>query len=305
MPLYRVTVYASEAEAERVREVLREARLYWYESAATFNGEGSAIAFEIYAPEEALQDVLPGLYRAVDLRRRENAVYMEKVEAGIGASRRILSRRFLRRVRILRGRPLEEVLDEAEDRSSIDLLQALLAAIAGVVALAGLTMGSTPLLVGAMLLSPILSPIYSVAVGLSFGRLRVAGGGAASLAILALIALASSTAAAFIVSTLWPGSAATQPLEHLRQTYSPGAADLVIGLALGAAVSLAAVARLNEPLIGVAVAAALIPPLAALGLGIALLDYKLGLAALAKALANAAGLLAGSTLTFNILRRLF
>ncbi|GBF09638.1 membrane protein [Aeropyrum pernix] len=302
LPLYRVSVYASESEADRVREVLKGTKLYWYEYSPVFNSETSVAAFEIYAPEEALQDLLPGLYRAIDLRKRENAFYMEKVETGVGASRRVLSRRFLRSVRILRSRPLEEVLDEANDRSSVDLLQALLAAIAGVVALAGIITGSMILLVGAMLLSPILSPIYSAAVGLSFGRLEIAVRGGFSLLILTLLALASSTTAAVIVSVFLPGSDAV--LGAARQAYTPHYIDLIIGFALGAAVSLAAVARLNEPLIGVAVAAALIPPLAALGLGLAFLDYELSLGSLAKASANMAGLLAGSTVTFNILRRL-
>jgi len=294
---YRITVYASPGEAERLEKTLEELRLYWYRSEKAFTGPDKTVEYILYVPEAGLSTVLERIYESIDLRRRANGVYIERVEAGRARSRHVLGRRWTRRLLEIRQRPLEELLEEAEDHSMASMLQIALAAIAGLVAVAGIMAESVPLLIGAMLISPILSPIYAIAVSLTLSKPRILARAAASLGLLVGAALTASLAGALLIRLAAPGLEATA----LLSPYSPGILDVFVGVILGVAVSLAALARVNESLTGVAVAAALIPPLAASALGLAYGDPGAALDGLVKAGVNAGGLVAGSTVTLKVL----
>jgi len=297
LAFYRVTVYASPGEAERLENTLADLRLYWYRVDRSFTGSQSAVEYVFYVPESALRNVLARVYESIDLRKRENGVYIERVEAGRARSRHVLGRRWTRRLLDLQQRPVEEILEEAEDHSLASLLQIALAGIAGLVAVAGIVSSSIPLLIGAMLISPILSPIYAAAVALTLSRPRTLARAAASLGLLVGAAFTVSLAGAAMIRLA--GQAAG--LDQALAPYRPGVLDVVVGLLLGVAVSLAALARVNESLTGVAVAAALIPPLAAAALATAYGQAEQALAAIAKAGVNAGGLIAGSTVTLKFL----
>jgi len=297
MAFYRITVYASPEEAEKLENTLRELRLYWYRSERAFTGPEPTVEYVLYVPEAGLSTVLERIYESIDLRRRANGVYIERVEAGRARSRQVLGRRWTRKLLEVRQRPLEELLEEAEDHSMASMLQIALAAIAGLVAVAGIMAESMPLLIGAMLISPILSPIYAIAVSLTLSKPRILARAAASLGFLVGAAFTASMGGALLIRLAAPSLEAIS----LLSSYSPGVLDVFVGVILGVAVSLAALARVNESLTGVAVAAALIPPLAASALGLAYGDPGAALDGLVKAGVNAGGLVAGSTVTLKVL----
>jgi len=247
---YRITVYASPEESEKLENTLKELRLYWYRSESSFSGSDPTVEYILYLPEAGLNTVLERIYESIDLRRRANGVYIERVEAGRARSRHVLGRRWTRRLLEIRQRPLEELLEEAEDHSMASMLQIALAAIAGLVAVMGILTGSIPLLIGAMLISPILSPIYAIAVALTLSKPRILARAAASLGFLVGAAFTASMGGALLIRLAAPSLEATM----LLSPYSPGILDVFVGVILGVAVSLAALARVNESLTGVAVA---------------------------------------------------
>ena len=297
MALYRVTVYSGPDNEDKLFAALRDLRLYWYRKEIVFEDGRRVSEYEFYVPEDALSTVLDRVYAALDLRRKENGVYIQRVEAGRARSRRVLGKRWSPRPFSLRVRPIEELIEEAQDYATASALQAALAAIAGMVAVAGIVADSIPLIIGAMLLSPILSPIYSMAVSLSLARPRLMMRSASSLAALAASAFLASVLGSLVIR----GLGGVPDLARIGQVYSPGLLDAVVGVMLGVAVSLAPLSRVNESLIGVAVAAALIPPLAASALALTYGVVSTSLAAFTKALVNLAGLLAGSTGSFLLL----
>ncbi|MCE4620361.1 MAG: DUF389 domain-containing protein, partial [Desulfurococcales archaeon] len=151
------------------------------------------------------------------------------------------------------------------------------------------------IVIGAMLVSPIIAPIYSAALGLAAGKPRLALESVYSLTLLLVSAFTSALAAA---AGLWLG--------HYRVSLAPPRLDystIIIPALLGIAVILSEASNTLEALSGVAIAAALIPPLALAALGIfgeRLLLYR----GVIVALVNVAFLLAFASATARIILRL-
>ncbi len=136
---------------------------------------------------------------------------------------------------------------------------AILQALSVVIAVMGLTTNSAAVVIGAMLVAPLMGPIMGVSASLAMGW----GTRAARTAALVTLAGAGSVALAYVLSALVPGDGITE--EVLART-APGATDLVIALAAGLAGAYATVRPdISASLPGVAVAVALVPPLATVG----------------------------------------
>ncbi|MEZ5342072.1 MAG: DUF389 domain-containing protein [Acidimicrobiales bacterium] len=140
---------------------------------------------------------------------------------------------------------------------------ALLMIFASVLATAGVLADSTAVVIGAMLIAPLITPMMGMALGLALGwpsRLRratalVAGG----------IAIAISTG--WLIPAVLPVAVATQTNSEILSRTSPNLLDLLVAVAAGAAGAYA-LARpdVASSLPGVAVAIALVPPLAVVGI---------------------------------------
>lgn len=147
---------------------------------------------------------------------------------------------------------------------------AVLQILAVTIAVMGLVTDSAAVVIGAMLVAPLMSPIMGVAASLSMGWIARA----ARTMLLVLVAAAGSVALAYLLTSFVPGSGLTA--EVLART-SPGATDMVVALAAGLAGAYATVRpNVSASLAGVAVAVALVPPLAAVG--VALQAGEMGLA---------------------------
>ncbi len=289
----KVEVYCSNGEANRVREYLSGVITYFESIVKTRNGEETC-HIEFYAPAPSLNSILEDLRGLLDLRRRDNMITVIDVETGAGFPYRYGKRRLLNGGGLL-SRPLDILLEEAEDKARLNPTYIALASIAGVVALVGLVEGNPYIVIGAMLVSPIIAPIYSAALGLAAGKPRLALESVYSLTLLLVSAFTSALAAA---AGLWLG--------HYRVSLAPPRLDystIIIPALLGIAVILSEASNTLEALSGVAIAAALIPPLALAALGIfgeRLLLYR----GVIVALVNVAFLLAFASATARIILRL-
>ena len=137
----------------------------------------------------------------------------------------------------------------------------ILLALSVIVASVGLLQNSTAVIIGAMLIAPLMAPIMGVAASLVMGwgvRLAVGLG-------VVTVSVAGGIAVAWTIARLIPAIGTTLPTEVLSRT-SPDIRDLVIALAAGTAGAYATVRRdISGALPGVAVAVALVPPLACVG----------------------------------------
>ena len=134
--------------------------------------------------------------------------------------------------------------------------------LATAIATFGIASDSTAVVIGAMLLAPLMTPILGVSAGLINGRSRSAGIAAAVV----VAGSVASVALAWALSAIIPDLAAVIANGQVTSRTAPSLLDLAIAIAAGAAGAYGVSrAETSDALPGVAVAIALVPPLAVIG----------------------------------------
>lgn len=206
--------------------------------------------------------------------------------------------------RLWRGR---ESLPDVERRDVIDRLFphgmprrqfftrfASLMMLSTAIAVFGILADSTAVVIGAMLVAPLMFPVLGGAAAVVMGWPRRI----ASRALLVVVGSLLAVMLAAVISFVIPGRAAILPAELMART-SPNLLDLGIALAAGAAGAYGQVRRhAAEALTGVAVAVALVPPLAVVGITLQLTEWQLALGASLLYLANIVGIVIAASVTF-------
>jgi len=169
--------------------------------------------------------------------------------------------------------------------------------LATVVATIGLLQGSPAVVVGSMVIAPIVSPMLTAGVGavqddrdmlVDSIRMQAAGLG---FAVVGAIAFGLVLRYGFAV----PTSLALEDMALLSLRLSPSLLTVVVGLAAGAAGTYGLATKGRVTIVGVMIAAALIPTAAAAGIGVAWGNYLLGVGALALLLIAVIAVNLGST----------
>ena len=165
------------------------------------------------------------------------------------------------------------------------------------IAVLGVLADSTAVVIGAMLVAPLMDPVLGVAVALVMDwRERIFTSG---LTVVTGSAAAVGVAAA--VSFILPGDPERLSGELLART-SPTLIDLAVALVAGSAGAYAKLRRqAADAIVGVAVAVALVPPLAVVGTTLELGRYQMALGAFLLFLANVSGIVTSAATTFVIL----
>ena len=161
-----------------------------------------------------------------------------------------------------------------------------------VVAVMGLSADSAAVVIGAMLLAPLMTPVLATAATLSM-----------SLTGKAMVALAKvvgatlwCVAVAYLLSSLIPEGPLASEVEARTR---PDIRDLAVALAAGAAGAYATVRRdASSALPGVAVAVALVPPLATVGITLEAGKLDLALGALLLYITNLAAIVFAGVMVF-------
>ena len=162
------------------------------------------------------------------------------------------------------------------------------------IAALGILSDSTAAVIGAMLVAPLMVPVLGVAAAIVMGwPVRIIRH---SVLIFSGAVLAVMLAA--LISFIVPGRNDPLPAELMART-SPNLLDLGVALAAGAAGAYGQVRRhAADALTGVAVAVALVPPLAVVGITLQLTEWQLALGALLLFLANVIGIVVSASATF-------
>jgi len=186
---------------------------------------------------------------------------------------------------------LPTLREEARLSSTFSVLLVLATLIAAL----GLFINSASVIIGAMLLAPLMQPIVS----LSMGVLRMDGALARKAFGTVTVGVAMVLAASALLT--W-----ALPLHHItsemQSRLSPTLLDLFVALVSGAA---AAYAKSNEKiagsLAGVAIAVALVPPIAVAGIGAGWGEWEMFTSAFLLFLTNLAGIVFAAAVTFTLL----
>jgi uncharacterized hydrophobic protein (TIGR00271 family) len=168
------------------------------------------------------------------------------------------------------------------------VLSTLLAAI-------GLFANSTPVIIGAMILAPMMAPIVSLAMAVLRQDVSLLRNSARTLLYGMVLALGFSALAGWLM----PMRVITP---EIAARLSPTLLDLGVAVISGCAGAYAhAREEIAKSLAGVAIAVALVPPLAVAGIGIGWLDWSILWGAMLLFLTNLAGMLLMAGLTFLLL----
>jgi uncharacterized hydrophobic protein (TIGR00271 family) len=172
------------------------------------------------------------------------------------------------------------------------VLMLLSATIAGF----GLVNNSAAVVIGAMLVAPLMTPILAIAAAFVQGWGRRAAESLAIVGAGALCAIGVGVVVAWISPSLWTDL--PLPGELMART-NPNLIDLGIALAAGAAGGFVAVRPgASGALPGVGIAVALVPPLATVGMTAGLGEWALSLGALLLFLTNLVAIVFAASLVF-------
>ncbi len=185
--------------------------------------------------------------------------------------------------------PVEKLISSAANHIDLDANIMVLTAIASFVGLIGLFINNVGIIIGAMLISPLLGPIYAFAISTAVGKGRNVLLCVRTILALTLIIVIIGIVFTFAVSFFIQLPITSEILS--RMASSP--VYIVMAIFLGFASIVALSEGIPEGVAGVAVAAALLPP--ALVTGIAIILYPQGaVAAFTLTMQNVIGLMAGS-----------
>jgi len=172
----------------------------------------------------------------------------------------------------------------------------LMLLMSGLIALLGLLTNSVAVVIGAMLISPLMSPIISSGLALTIGDLRLAKRAFRILAISVFLTLLV-TAFVTILSPL------KEPTAEIMARVRPNIYDLFIAVLSGIAGAVALCTKRNYLITstGVAVATAVIPPLSVAGYGLGTGQLMLGLGGFFLFFTNFVAIVLTSSMVFFIM----
>lgn len=167
-----------------------------------------------------------------------------------------------------------KVLDNVKTNVSFRGSNLWILACAIVVASVGLNVNSTAVIIGAMLISPLMGPIVGAGFGLGIYDFGLLKRSLKNLLIATIVSLLVSTIYFYI-------SPFKEAQPELLSRTSPNIYDILIAF-FGGLVGAIAITRVEKgnPIPGVAIATALMPPLCTAGYGLATANFKFFLGAL-------------------------
>jgi uncharacterized hydrophobic protein (TIGR00271 family) len=192
----------------------------------------------------------------------------------------------------------QQVIDSIIESASPGFDFFLLVVLSGSIATLGLITNSPAVIIGAMLVAPLMSPIIGLGLATVTGNETLTRKSFLALLLGAALAVLLSILMTYLNRRMPFIVLQELPSEVLARTH-PSPIDLGIALAGGLAAAYAMTrARLSAALPGVAIATALMPPLCTVGIGIALERWDVAVGAALLFITNAITIAFASALVF-------
>lgn len=181
--------------------------------------------------------------------------------------------------------------DNASATSSFQVLMVL----SVLLAMVGMYANSAPVIIGAMILAPLMSPIVSLAMGLARTEPNLIRSSLRTLGI----GVAWGLSCAVLVAWAMPLEI---PTPEMKARMSPTLLDLLVAIVSGTAGAYAsAKEEVAKSLAGVAIAVALVPPLSVLGIALGWGDWSMAGGAALLLITNLVGMALAGSITFLVL----
>ena len=165
----------------------------------------------------------------------------------------------------------EELQAKADSLASGLRTYVLMTVISAVIATAGLLLDSPATVVGSMVIAPLIGPAMSAAIGTVVDDEEMFRRGVRMQVLGVVVAIGAATLFAFALRTLALVPPGIDPLAlaEVSERLAPNVLVLVVAIGAGVAGIVSLMTGVSATLVGVMIAVALIPPAAAVGIGIA------------------------------------
>ena len=189
----------------------------------------------------------------------------------------------------------EELYIQVSSNAKLNWDYVVMVALSTVVAAVGLVSDGVAAVIGAMVIAPLLGPIMGLAMGAALGELALLRKGVLSLLAGIGVALVISFLAAMVMPPNWE----SRELMSRAEVRLDGVA---LAMAAGGAAALSVTRGTASALVGVMVAAALLPPGAAFGLFLGYGEWEIALRSALLLSLNVASLLLAALIVFRLRR---
>jgi uncharacterized hydrophobic protein (TIGR00341 family) len=264
-----VQVLVPTGRREAVRAVLDEEGIDYAFTDETSGREYAAVA-TFPLPANAVEPVLDSL-REAGLERDAFTVVLD-AETVVSDRFEALTERYAETEQNGDRIAREELVARARDLAPESGRFVGLTVLSAVVATAGLLLDSPAVVVGSMVIAPLVGPAMATGVGTVVDEDDLFRRGVTLQAAGGLLAVLSATlfAAVLNVAGVVPmDAAAVLAVPEVAERLAPDVLSLAVALAAGAAGALSVSAGVSTALVGVMIAAALVPPTAVVGIGVA------------------------------------
>lgn len=239
---------------------------------------------------KVLSQVLPVKEQSADLKESISVSSLPKGQA----IKELISRR-LPWIHHVDYEEVKETFIALKESARLTQSYLVLMVLSTLLATVGLFANSAPVIIGAMILAPLMSPIISLSMGVLRQNLDLISTSLKTLIVGVLLALVFGVLLTLII----PLQAVTS---EISARLSPTILDLAVAIISGIAGAYASArTELAKSLAGVAIAVALVPPLAVSGIGIGWLDWHTFSEAFLLFITNLVGIVLASTLTFLVM----
>ena len=188
------------------------------------------------------------------------------------------------------------LVDRLQTSSNFDFDFLALISLSTLIAALGLVRNSAAVVIGAMLVAPLMTPLVAIGFSLIQGNEKLMRSALKSVLLGFTVAIGIGVVTGLLLRFIAPGLGITA---EMSSRGSPNLLDLIVALASGIAAAYA-MGRPNliSALPGVAIAAALVPPIATSGLSLALGDLRLFGGSLVLFATNIVAIVLGTAITF-------
>jgi uncharacterized hydrophobic protein (TIGR00271 family) len=194
--------------------------------------------------------------------------------------------------RIDQYRTVEDLVKKSQPSSSFYTLLVL----SSVIVTSGLLLGNTSITIGGMLITPVLTPLLLIGLGLSIGEPATIK----RAAILTVKSFFIVLVGSFFLSLLFGSSVESNILDN---SFRVAFLYFVVAFASGIAATFGWTRKsIAEVLPGIAIAVSLLPPMSWVGIGLSRLNFEIVQFNLTLLVFNLAGILAGSIIAFSLLK---
>lgn len=235
--------------------------------------DADRILVEFPVPTEAVESVLESIRDAAGTERDAGDTYtvVTAAESVFAPHVDELEERFVTGDEEDDSIPTEEVRSTALDLTPSPTTYYAMTALSAVVATAGLLLDSPAIVVGSMVIAPLVGSALTASVGTVLDERPMLKAGLTTQVL--GLALAVGVAAAFSLAlksaAFLPPTLDVTTTRQIASRVSPGLLSVVVGVCAGAAGAVGLATGVSVALVGVMVAAALVPAAAAVGIGIA------------------------------------